>query len=201
MNLFNKELIMGWIQTYRNHKLSVFAPDPKEIDIKDIAHVLSTNCRFGGHCRTHYSISNHSLYVASILPPELKLLGLLHDAAEAYVGDLPRPIKKMIPEFKNIENKVLEAISIALEVPDLNNLPKEVHEADNIALVAEAKALFEYDVDNWTDKYKLTPTKKILSLTSEESEMEFLMTYRDLKINLKKTYEEKAFEMAKSRAW
>ena len=71
-----------------------FDPDPATIHIEDIARALSHICRYGGHVRRFYSVAEHCVHVASVAPEPLKLDALLHDGAEAYLGDIPRPIKK-----------------------------------------------------------------------------------------------------------
>lgn len=82
-----------WIQTYTGKKMFPLAPKREDICIEDIAHALSMKCRFNGHCNLFYSIAQHSLIVASLVKPELRLAALLHDAAEAYLPDFCRPIK------------------------------------------------------------------------------------------------------------
>lgn len=83
----------GVVATYTGGSVDVF--DPDDIALPDIAAGLAHTCRFGGHCRQYYSVAHHSLHVASELPdgaPRLRAIGLLHDAAEAYLGDIPRPL-------------------------------------------------------------------------------------------------------------
>jgi hypothetical protein len=75
-------------------------PDPEHIDIRDIAHALANVCRYNGHIREHYSVAQHSVIVSKhFADPKLELAGLLHDAEEAYFGDMVSPLKKMFPEF------------------------------------------------------------------------------------------------------
>ena len=88
-----------WIQTYSGRAFDPFDPDPAAICIEDIAHALANVCRFTGHTKQFYSVAQHSVEVATRLPPELQAAALLHDASEAYLTDLPRPIKQR-PEFK-----------------------------------------------------------------------------------------------------
>jgi uncharacterized protein len=83
-----------WIQTYTGKQFWPLSPLPEDIVIEDIAHALSMQCRFGGHVRTFYSVAQHSVHVSLLVEPQYALWGLLHDAAEAYLVDLPRPIKK-----------------------------------------------------------------------------------------------------------
>ncbi|MEM4379972.1 MAG: hypothetical protein QXL01_04720, partial [Thermoplasmatales archaeon] len=83
-----------WIETYSGKKFDYLAQS--ELDIEDIAHALSNLCRFNGHTRVFYSVAEHSVNVSSMVPPELKIAALLHDAAEAYIGDVPSPLKQLI---------------------------------------------------------------------------------------------------------
>ncbi|MBF0612521.1 MAG: hypothetical protein HQL55_15470, partial [Magnetococcales bacterium] len=78
----------NWIQTFTGRQFWPLAPVLEHIHVQDIAHALSLLCRFNGHCQKFYSVAEHSLHVATILPPELAGWGLLHDASEAYLADL-----------------------------------------------------------------------------------------------------------------
>jgi len=84
----------AWIQTISGRKFPLAEPDPNQIDIEDIAHALSMLCRFNGHCTQFYSVAEHSMHVSHEISNDLALAGLLHDAAEAYLGDVPSPLKK-----------------------------------------------------------------------------------------------------------
>jgi hypothetical protein len=116
-----------------------FNPDPEAILIEDIAHALSHLCRWGGHCKTFYSVAHHSILVASLLPEEHKLAGLLHDATEAYMVDLPRPIKRRMPEYGKAEDRLLEVIARKFGFP--YPLPEAVTQADDKMLRVEYRAL------------------------------------------------------------
>lgn len=82
-----------WMMLAGGRKFHPFDPRPEDIDIHDIAHALSHICRYGGHVRRFYSVAEHSVLVSRCVPNIVGLAGLLHDAAEAYLGDIPRPIK------------------------------------------------------------------------------------------------------------
>jgi hypothetical protein len=98
------------IKTISGHYINVFDPDPETIDIIDIAHSLSQTPRWGGHLKHFYSVAQHSIKVCENLPDNLKLEGLLHDATEAYIGDIPKPIKRGMPDYNLIEKNLDVAI-------------------------------------------------------------------------------------------
>lgn len=109
----------SFIETYRGERFFPFDPRPQEVYLEDIATGLSNTCRFGGHCRQFYSVALHSLHVSSELvdhPPRIQLFGLLHDAAEAYLGDIPRPIKAEFDDFEQAEERLLDAIWMAFDL-------------------------------------------------------------------------------------
>lgn len=110
---------------------------PESIVVKDIAHSLSMQCRFGGHCFNFYSVAEHSINVAKLLPELYKKEALMHDAGEAYTTDLPTPIKKMVPDFSKIEDVFLKKIGVKFGV-DLVNLNPLVKQADYLMLRREA---------------------------------------------------------------
>ena len=91
--------------------VNLLEPDPATIHIEDIAHALARQCRFGGHTARFYSVAEHCIWVAeAIMPSELQRAALLHDAAEAYLMDLPRPLKQLLPAYAALERRMEEAI-------------------------------------------------------------------------------------------
>lgn len=123
------------IKTYSGHYIDVFNPDPDAIDIRDIAHALSLTARWGGHTKSFYSVGSHSIWVAANLPDEFKLEGLLHDAAEAYIGDMPKPIKRHLPDFNALETILDKAIRSKFGLP--LEMSPEVKKIDYKALEYE----------------------------------------------------------------
>ncbi len=144
-------MIPTWMQTYSGCPFHPMDPKAEDVDIVDIAHALSQICRFGGHCDRPYSVADHSLLVSDIveeLEPDnylAQLWGLMHDSAEAYTGDIIRPIKYSSPKvtaiLKGMEDKCLDVIAEALSLP--LPIPLVVKKADNLALALECRDLMQ----------------------------------------------------------
>ena len=184
-----KQRIGDWICTYTLKQFYPLDPRPEDVTIEDIAHSLSQVCRYGGHTRYHYFVAQHSVYVAqavkswggSILD---QFLALVHDASEAYLVDVPRPIKNDLKGYKEMEKKVQDII---LERFGLGGTvePQMVKDADMSVFAVEAKSLFS-NVDNWKGLNQFKPCKTIVSkMTCEAAESEFLNLYNQLVAELK----------------
>jgi hypothetical protein len=93
----------GWIETYTGRQFWPLDPRVEDIDIEDIAHALAMKCRYGGHTKWFYSVAQHSVLVAENVAPENRLAALLHDASEAYLADVPRPVKPYLEGYGKIE--------------------------------------------------------------------------------------------------
>lgn len=110
-----------------------------DVSILDIAKGLSNECRFGGQCDVFYSVAQHSLLVSSIVPAHLALEALLHDASEAYLKDFPSPLKKILPEYSRLENKIDCKIREKFNISTVKS--PEVKLADLIILATESRDL------------------------------------------------------------
>lgn len=128
-----------WFMTSSGRRAHVLAPEDTEIEIEDIAHALSMLCRFGGHCRQFYSVAQHSVLVSECVPARMALQALLHDAPEAYLGDVIRPLKRELARYTEIEETWWSAIAHRFDVPE--EQPPEIKRADLIALVTERRDL------------------------------------------------------------
>lgn len=163
----------NWMETYTGKKFHILKPKLQDIDIKDIAHSLALQCRFGGHCKVFYSVAEHSVRVSDILPEELKLAGLLHDAAEAYVGDVVRGMKENMTSFKKIEKNILELIFIKFKVPTKLIEDKRVKEADDVLVATEGRDIMS-NTDNWIDELGVLPLSDyIIPLESEPKALDW----------------------------
>jgi hypothetical protein len=136
----------NWIQTYSGRKFHPFDPNPDDISIDDIAHSLSMICRYTGHCRRFYSVAEHSVYVSRLVPKEVAMWGLLHDAAEAYLSDVARPVKPHLPLYKEIEESILQCIAKKFELS--YPMPPSIKVADNAMLNDEGWQLMG-DISDW----------------------------------------------------
>jgi uncharacterized protein len=133
---------MTWMITATGKKFD-FANPKASIDITDIALSLSKVCRFGGHVKSFYSVAAHSVHVSRLVPKELALLGLLHDAPEAYIGDIVRPLKELVsivvrPIETRIETDIFETFGIG---PFSSEQWAALKKADDIALATERRDL------------------------------------------------------------
>lgn len=128
-----------WFTTHSGRQFFLLSPTPESIAIEDIAHALSMICRWGGHTKKFYSVAQHSVHVSYLLTPDLALQGLLHDATEAYVGDVVRPLKVLLADYDAIEALVWEAIAAKFNLPVV--LDPAVKRADLLALAIERRDL------------------------------------------------------------
>lgn len=142
----------AWIETYTGKFVNPLNLKPEDIEIADIIHALSLICRFNGHCRRFYSVAEHSLRVAGVIYHEPHtdkdfLAGLLHDASEAYLSDITRPVKYSLPIIKAIESKITYVINEKYGI--LNANWKLVKYADNVMLAEEAFRLMRSKGKEW----------------------------------------------------
>ena len=135
------------IFTHSGKTIRPLHPDPADIDIRDIAHALSQQCRFTGHTKVFFSVAEHSLRVSQLVPEELALEALLHDASEAYLSDIARPIKQA-PDFafyKVVERRLEQAIAERFSLPAREEMHPSIRWADQYALEAEVGFLHHPD--------------------------------------------------------
>jgi len=140
----------GWIQT-QTGKFDFEEMGP--IKLLDIVHSLSMLCRFNGYTNSFYSVAQHCMVMAeNAIGADLKRFCLLHDAAEAYIGDIPAPLKKNLPTIEEYELKLLAKIYKKY----IHRLPTKeeqecIYALDQRLLATEVRDLFDEPYDNWTD--------------------------------------------------
>lgn len=137
-----------WSQLYSGRQFFPMSPRPEDVDAVDIGHALGMLCRYNGHVSHFYSVAEHSVHVSRALEAagedcHTQLAGLLHDAAEAYVGDMVRPLKLQMPAYVAAEDRVLGVIFEHFLMPPefAVAMPVAVREADNRILLDERAAL------------------------------------------------------------
>lgn len=141
----------GKFNAISGKQIDLLCPTPNMIRLEDIAHALSNICRFGGHSRTFYSVAQHSVLVAELAPFRLRKEALLHDATEAYVGDVIKPLKVLLGDvFENIENSFLKAIIKKFDLDDKKLL--KVKQCDKEALELEHEYLQKGNLDELARK-------------------------------------------------
>lgn len=128
-----------WIQTAGGRQFWPMDPQPDEVFIDDIAHALSMLCRYGGHCLRFYSVAEHCVLLSRIAEPEFKLWALLHDASEAYLVDVPRPIKPFLHGYSTAEAKIMRAVELRFKLH--LGLPDRVAEIDRAILTDERRQI------------------------------------------------------------
>lgn len=138
--------IGDWFQTYSGVQFYPYDPRPEDVLLQDIAHHLSLTCRFNGAVREFYSVGQHSVHVAEELeardmPRDTVLCGLLHDAAEAYIGDMVRPLKLGMPQYREVEARLESIIAVRFALP--NPMPDIVKAIDNQMLYTERRDLLK----------------------------------------------------------
>lgn len=119
-----------WQTTFTGERFYPFDPKPEQVFIEDIARGLANTCRWGGQIHTFYSVAQHSVEVSKRCTYRAKPWGLLHDAAEAYINDLPSPVKAGLPEYKKMENKILDVIVERFGIFVDEDIHKEVKHYD-----------------------------------------------------------------------
>lgn len=165
-----------WMQTYTGLQFWPLDPREDEVDIRDIAHSLSMQCRYGGHSLRFYSVAEHSVHMARMVSPENALWALLHDAAEAYLADVPRPLKRHLPGYKEAENQVMRAICDHFGLP--HEMPAEVHKADERILSDEIHQ--NMTPMAWHAKHALPLGVELQFWEPPTAELYFMDTFRKL---------------------
>jgi hypothetical protein len=152
-------------------------PENSRFDIEAIAHALSHICRFTGHTRDFYSVAQHSVYVADLVAPEHQLAALLHDASEAFLGDVSKPLKELLPDYKAIEKRVEAAVFARFGLPE--TLHESIKRADLVMLLTEARDLMpEHGNAAWAARMGVIPReRKVLPWKPNNAKRTFLEMY------------------------
>lgn len=181
-----------WTQTFSGRMFWPLDPRPEEVAIEDIAHALSMICRYNGHSRFFYSVAQHSVLVSHHVPAEHALWGLMHDAHEAYVGDMVRPLKggafhALHPNDiaddavsrSHIEERIQDAICHAFGMP--MGEPREVKRIDMAILGNEMRDLMAPPPEPWDLPEPPIPGLTITSWSPEYAEEMFIRRFHELR--------------------
>ena len=177
----------AWLRTFSGRSVHILNPRPEEICIQDIAHALANTCRFGGHTPVFYSVADHSLLVSELVPESLALWGLLHDASEAYLHDLTRPLKRVldsagsqdVTRYAELERRMMAAVCSRFGLPA--EMPLLVKAADNTVLATEFRDLFGEPVSNCILWAGAEPMQRLVAPLSPEAARDiFLLRFEEL---------------------
>ena len=169
------------MQTFTGRQFWPLDPWADEICIEDIAHSLSLQCRYAGHAEVFYSVAEHSWRVSRVCDPAVALWGLLHDAAKAYLVDLPRPIKRFSElgtHYREIEARLMVVIAarFGLSMPE----PPDVKNTDDFLLRWEARDLMKPPPVPWSQRGGPLPTSAIKPMFPVVAENAFLRRFSEL---------------------
>lgn len=180
-----------WLCTHSGTSFYPLDPRPDEIHIEDIAHALSMLCRFGGHCSTFYSVAEHSVRVARQFmvrtrfrddgtgpgTPDGCLAALLHDASEAYIIDVPRPLKPYLGDYKVHEAQLQQAIFKRFGALDCHHAA--IKTCDLILLATEKRDLMPATSAEWAP-LPSPLSEPIVPWTQEKAKQMFLGAFERL---------------------
>lgn len=168
------------ISTWSGKWFDILNPDHYEYDIKEIAHALSNLCRYTGHTNSFYSVAEHSVLVSRLVPADLALCGLLHDASEAYLGDVASPLKALLPEYHKIEQSVESAIAshFRLQFP----FPPEIKEADKKMYWQERQGIADNGIRDrlWNQGNRAARKVEAVGMPPHMAKRMFLSRYNEI---------------------
>jgi len=168
-----------WMQTFTGRAFYPLAAEPADVDPADIAHALSLICRYGGHVKTYYSVAEHCVLMSRAVAPENALWALLHDATEAYMGDMIRPLKRAMPAYAAAEDRLMAVICARFGLDPA--CPPEVKAADNRILHDERDALLTAAPLPWSAIESVPPLGvPVEGWPPEVAEREYLGRLADL---------------------
>ena len=172
----NNSATTPYVSTFSGNRFYPLEPRIDRVAIEDIARGLAYQCRFNGQTREFYSVAQHSLIVSALVPPTLRLAALLHDAAEAYLGDMVKPLKVLLPAFAAIEEQVSAIIATAFGIDFSDYGP--IKRADLIALATEKRDLMPHSAERWAYLDDIHPLPQpIITMSPEQAKQDFLSEF------------------------
>lgn len=174
-----------WIRTFTGKRFYPLKPTIEDIDIVDIAHALSNQCRFSGHAAWHYGVGQHSVYVSQVVrrlggSSTDIMWGLLHDASEAYLVDLPTPVKRQVVGYNDAEKQVMKIVANYFGLPE--KMPEVVKMADEIMLSTEARDLMGNPTD-WN--LRVLPAEfNIVEMSPRQAMKDFIYNFASISFDI-----------------
>lgn len=165
------------IQIVSGEFFSFTDPLTSNFTIDDIAHALSNVCRYSGHVKEFYSVAQHSVLVSHLVEPQNALLGLMHDATEAFLSDIPSPLKRILPDYCLIEKYIESCILTKFNLPTEH--PSDIKKADLLALSTERANLLV--PRSWGVLDEIVPLDmEIIPLPPKQAKQQFLDRWYEL---------------------
>ena len=174
---------MTYLHTYSGKTLSFIDPQPDDIDIKDISHHLGRICRFNGACQPFYSVAQHSIFVSDQVDAPIQLSALLHDAGEAYYGDMSTPFKEAMQEcvgsrwdiiLARIDNVIMMKFNLKYR------WHKDIKIADRLALATEIRYLTSWNLAHMAITLPTPHGKPLRPMEPLSAIHDFYQTYLEL---------------------
>lgn len=175
------------IKVSAGHYVDLANPDPSTIEVKSIAAALSKVCRFGGHCPQFYSVAEHCIHATALACSEgytgdALIAVFLHDAAEAYIGDMVKPLKVTMPQYGEAEQRIEAAIQAAFGV-DFSKWMDVIKRFDRAMLKAEKVTMWPEDTEKWLGFSEIEDrVVKFQFWEPSQAEMQFLAMARTLQL-------------------
>lgn len=168
------------ISTYSRGYFSFLDPDQTPLQIVDIARGLANTCRYGGQIGRFYSVAEHSVHASYLVDPEYAYDALMHDAPEAVIGDMVKPLKEILPDYQAVEDRVEASIFRQFNVS--NPLPKAVKTADIQMLILEKEQLKgNFDEWSWCANVPRPRHIEMKCWTPSQSFSRFMARYSELR--------------------
>lgn len=173
------EIERSCVQTECGRVFDFDRPGQCDFDIYDIANALANTCRFTGHCGHFYSVAQHCVLVSQVVAPEEALMGLMHDSPEAFVGDVAKPLKILLPDYSVIEDRVEEAVFERFGIP--KKLPPTIKAGDIVLLRTEQRDIMQAESHIWGFAAGAKPmADRIQPLSPAAAREAFLVRYEEL---------------------
>lgn len=186
MTTYQQERVGDYIQVHSGHRFYVLDPRAEDITIEDIAHSLANICRFTGHGDRFYGVGEHSIECARVarklgLSTIMQLYCLLHDGSESVVNDLARPVKQNIPQYKEVEDRIMAVIWQVAGLPKPTEFDyKLVKIVDNTLLINEMEQLMKRGDTPYDIEHEKVFVDLSVGYNAGEAKQPFLQMYHSL---------------------